>query len=234
MKLYGIAAASVSIVIGGVLVLRTPSKSEKAEPAKTSQHVKAVSAPEKVEEPRKPSSLLAAASQELRDVAARPSKPFEFQKELGDYAFLKKKVLLSDADKSEKKDLMQNDRFLRSLESLLKTPTNGDFEMEQQQNFALDLLFEALESDTRSIASEVLQAIVQDPQVENAQLDRKSREKLAGLKAEVLYQWAALEPGKSGEIQSWLPGPVSQRIWQNVLASQHSNLEESAAEARAM
>ena len=175
--------------------------------------------------------------QVMRDQAgtaetATKAARFEYQKELDDFAFLKKKALLTEEEKSEKKSLLQNENFLRGLAPLLTRIAGApDLDFELHQNMAVDLLFEALQSEKSEVAAQVLQSVIQDASIENAKGDLATRQVLAGIKGEILYHWSALEPTRAGEMQGWLPGPVSQKIWKNVVAAQQSNLGESNREA---
>ncbi len=101
------------------------------------------------------------------------------------------------------------------------------------QDAAVDLLVEALKSGDKAMAAEVARAVIEDPAVENAGTDRSVRENLAGIKAEVLYHWAAIMPDDASNIERSLPGPVSRKIWDNVNRRHASNLAESAEEIAA-
>jgi hypothetical protein len=158
---------------------------------------------------------------------------FQYQRELDDFTFLKKKIFLSEEEKSERKRLIANDQLLRSLEGLLKVPAGKDFESQAETSMALDILFEALSGPSGEVAAGVLKGLVQDNSIEDRSLDLQSRKELAGVKAEVLYQWTSMQPSRSHEIQSWLPGPVSQNLWKNVVGLQESNLAESQTELAA-
>ncbi len=53
------------------------------------------------------------------------------------------------------------------------------------------------------------------------------RRALAGIKAEIMYQLSSERPGEAAQLQASLPGPVSERIWNNVQYQQENNLAES-------
>jgi len=159
------------------------------------------------------------------------SRPFEFQKELNSYLDLQAKVFLSAEEEREKQELLHHGGLMRALGRRLREATRSQQAM-VEQDAAIDLLVEALKAGDSGVASEVLRDVVQDRQVEDSALDRASREQLAGLKAEVLYQWSAINPQMSSNLQAWLPGPVSQKIWSNVLRMQQSNQAESEARRR--
>lgn len=171
------------------------------------------------------------ASVETRAPASVPSKvvTFEFQKELSSFANLQAKVLPSEDEKVEKEYLLRSERLLRGIGArLTKLPLMPIGE----QDVAIDLLVEALKSGDKFAATQVMGAIVSDAQVENVSLDREVREQLAGIKAEVLYHWAALSPEDSRQIQGMLPGPASKKIWDNVTEAHRTNLAQSAEEGR--
>lgn len=162
-------------------------------------------------------------------VSSKPPVLFESQAELNVYAALKAKVLPSDSEKSERQSLVNNGRLLASIANRLTTiPLMALGE----QDVAIDLLVEAFKSGDKQAAEVAMRAVVTDAQVENAKLDREVREQLAGIKAEVLYHWAALAPEAQDTIAHQLPGPASLKIWKNVQDSHASNLAESRAEER--
>jgi hypothetical protein len=155
-------------------------------------------------------------------------KPEPFATELAEYAVLKKKVFLTAAEESQRNSFLKNDKILRGMRSrLLSSPTTA--KEAKEQNAAIDLLLDAVRIGDSEVAVEVLRDVVADGQIEDENIDRATRENLAGVKAEVLYQWSALKPAQAQELANMLPGPVSQKIWQNVVSAQASNLSESAA-----
>ncbi len=155
------------------------------------------------------------------------AKTLPHTQELERYATLRSKVFLDETEESQKEQLLRNPAVLRSLgQRLLRSASDDAAALEQ--NNAIEMLLDALRSGDGPVATEVLKAVVEDGQVENADLDLASRENLAGIKAEVLYQWSAIRPVQSAQLVTWLPGPVSQRIWTNVVNLQASNLAESA------
>ncbi|MBX3021882.1 MAG: hypothetical protein KF799_09420 [Bdellovibrionales bacterium] len=159
-------------------------------------------------------------------------QPFQFQKELTTYLDLQTKVFLNDVEKREREDLLHNTLLIRALGARLKVASRS-MEVMREQDAAIDLILEALKEGDKTAAAEVLREVVQDGQVEDAKMEKTAREQLAGLKAEVLYQWSATNPQIASNLQTWLPGPVSKKIWDNVVRMQQSNAAESAAEGRA-
>jgi len=176
---------------------------------------------------RAPASATATKATVVKAVVKLKAHSLPYAKELDTYVVLKKKVFLTETEERSRDQLLKNPAILRAMGQRL-TISAADDAAALEQNSAVDMLLEALRSGDSTVATEVLKAVVTDRQVEDGALDISSRENLAGIKAEVLYQWSALNPVQSGQIASWLPGPVSQRIWQNVVTAQASNIAESA------
>ncbi len=167
----------------------------------------------------------AVAKAEVASKIDPPKGPFA--KELELYSLLHRKVFLSEGEQSEKADLLKNASLLRAMGERLKKAAlepRAFFE----QNDAITMVLEALRTGDSEVASEVLGDVVADKQVESTVLDRSSRESLAGVKAQVLFMWSALKPSEASAIARMLPGPVSQRIWNNVIDAQQANLAQSA------
>jgi hypothetical protein len=162
-----------------------------------------------------------------REAASLELKSFERKNELFQFHLLSKKVFLNSEEKNQRQALLQNEQFIGQLKNLFKVPSEYQ-DLENQQNAAVDFLLAALNGKGSAAAAEVLKSIIQDPATENISLSLATRENLGGVKAEVLYKWSAQEPLKATEIPQWLPGPVSQKIWKNVLAQQEMNRAESA------
>lgn len=224
-RILTLGLISTATIVGGVLIFRTPSLTSKTYSGEEAslpkiQGQRNVSSKEPVSSVQ-PVKILEAAPEA---VAALPK--YEYQKELDTYSLLRKKVFLSDAEKSQKTSLLKNEKFVRSLRELLKIPSLAQDDG-QQNNAALDLLFDALKGENRQVARDILKSVIQDPGTENTALSMAERKALAGVKAEVLFHWSAMEPNLSGQMQQWLPGPVSQNIWKNVQAEHKSNLEQS-------
>lgn len=156
--------------------------------------------------------------------------PVPYETELKEYANIKNKVFLTEEEKATRRAMLNNDGMLRSLGDYLKNPTSVDQESDQARNLATDLLLEALRTEDSPAAQAALQELIQDTAVEDSKIEQNTRQVLAGTKAEVLYHWSALDPQKSTQMARWLPGPVSQKIWQNVINAQNQNRAESALE----
>ncbi len=172
----------------------------------------------------KPSGMVAVTKADIPPPPeTKPPVLFESQAELNVYAGLKTKVLPSDAEKSEKQRLLNNKHVIADIAARLITipliPLG-------QQDVAIDFLVDALKGGDKAATEEAMRAIVRDMQVEDTKLAVEVREQLAGIKAEILYNWAALAPDEQGDIARQLPGPASERIWRNVQDAHASNLAE--------
>lgn len=165
------------------------------------------------------------------EVKAKVWKDFAHKEEVEKYHGLQGKVFLSEEDKKFRKELFADEKVLKSLETLLKTPATNR-EQEALQNAALDILLESLQASESGIAAEILKNVVADNLVEDTSLPRETRETLGGIKAEIVFQFTSLYPDSVAEIEGLLPGPASQKIWSNVKARQQSNLAESTLELK--
>ncbi|MFN7729709.1 MAG: hypothetical protein ACK5P7_11180 [Bdellovibrio sp.] len=156
---------------------------------------------------------------------------YAYRDQIESFRSLSKKVFLSDEERRTKRELLESKDFLKSLAGLLKVGAGQSTEMKQTQDAALDVLFESLRADQASPGVEVLAEVVSDGQIENEATDMVTKRDLAGVKAEVLYYWSSLDPASAGRIEQALPGPISRRIWENVISVQKNNLAESTLEA---
>lgn len=142
------------------------------------------------------------------------------------YRKIKSKVFMSSQERGMHVQLLEDQELLKSLAAILSEPAY-DAELRREQDQAVDLLLEA-RSETRSeLAGQVLRAVIADARIEDRSLDQKSRQALSERKAEVIYQWTAQEPEREQDLPGWLPGPVSQKIWNNVQDAQKQNVVES-------
>ena len=157
----------------------------------------------------------------------KPPVIFEAQAELSAYAQLKTTVVPNESEKKERARIIHDQRTISSIgKRLLQIPPLSLGE----QVAAIDLLVEAFKSGDKAAAEGAMRAIVADKQVEDTQLPTEVREQLAGIKAEVLYNWGALAPHQQSEIARQLPGPASEKIWRNVQDTFASHLAESELE----
>ncbi|MNK88557.1 hypothetical protein D3C87_1085220 [compost metagenome] len=227
-----ILSASAVCVGGLALIFGSKNTELVTAPESSLEQTAEASAPDKINdlkpgssEPAAP-SVVAKATQDRTEVT-KVWNDFARTKDLESFGLLNQKALLLPADKIVKARLMKDERFLTSLEPLLKVvPVDADTSILQEQ--ALDFVFEALNSEMRSAAIEILKNVAADGSVENSAVDMADRSALAGVKAEALFNLASAEPNSKSEIESLLPGPVSKKIWENVQQRQESNLAESA------
>ncbi|HMN68135.1 MAG TPA: hypothetical protein PKC28_06305 [Bdellovibrionales bacterium] len=156
--------------------------------------------------------------------AVIPPVAFEYQNELNQYAALQAKVLPSPDERDKKQALLINPKLLMGMAvRLVRLPLLPLGE----QGAAIDLLLDAVKSGDREAAETALAVVVEDKQVEDPSLMGGVREQLAGIKAEVLYHWAALVPSQVPQIPKRLPGPASRKIWDNVREAHSDNEAES-------
>jgi hypothetical protein len=172
-----------------------------------------------------------------RDIASIPKTaatiPINLSQGLLGYKKLHAKTFLNSQEEVEKKEMLSNSEFIGDLGRVLSdTSMMQDPHYEEMENAALDLIVEALQKGDRESSLQVIQSIIQDPQVENTQLPQKVRETLAGIKGELLYHAVAFAPNEFSNIESLLPGPVSQKIWQNVQGQHQQNFNESQVEVQ--
>ena len=158
------------------------------------------------------------------------SRTYEYTEELKTYNRLNMKPFLSQAEEQELESLIAHGGLLKTLDQVLLKPAWSEQGV-LMQDVAIDLLLTAARGPNAASAAAALRSVIEDRQVEDASVDVKTREQLAGLKAEVLYLWSAQSPEMAASIQSWLPGPVSLKIWSNVQRMQRANQEESELES---
>lgn len=149
------------------------------------------------------------------------------EKKLSEYAELKSKVFLTEEEKKAHAQLLSDHAFVASLKDIVLTPADIYTDDGTMQNNAIDLLLEARQSGSEA-ASAVLRDVISDRQIEDDSLALEDRKSLAGIKGEILFEWSAREPKLRNQISSWLPGPVSRKIWENITILQEQNLELSA------
>ena len=153
-------------------------------------------------------------------------KEYAHKEDLTRFSAIAQKALPSSADQAARNDLLKDEELINSLKPLLTTAAQNLSE-QQLQNSALDMLFAALNSDSRDIAVGVLKEVVASSGVESDAVPQNERQQLAGIKAEVLMALSA-HPKFQEDLTAIFPGPVTGKIWQNVQERQKSNLAESA------
>lgn len=147
------------------------------------------------------------------------------------FKVIQAKVFKSKDDQANLKKMLLDSKYLFELGLYLKTLQNIEGEdFKDNQNAVMDLLVEALKAGDSQVAEQAILGIIKDPQVEDEKIPLKSRELLAGVKAELLYQSSSIKPALSEQFEKVLPGPVSQKIWKNVQQQQADNLALSSYE----
>jgi len=213
-------ALTVAVLIPPTLISEQASKANLYAPTPSKSLDKAlVTASSQIQTPGSTSTP----SQSLLD----PQMVQDLQK----FQSLQVKSLPSLEEENIKKELLRNSFFLKGAGFILQnTKFMSDPSYLQAENAALDLLIEALRSGDRKVAFQVIQKVIQDPQIEDPQISLETRKTLAGIKAELLFHSTALYPSQFQGLEASLPGPVSQKIWQNVQEQQNENLAESRRE----
>ena len=158
------------------------------------------------------------------------SRSYEYTEEVEMYARLTAKAFLTPAEEQTLHGLVRDENLLKSLTKVLLEPA-WTHERIRQQDAAIEILIAGLRGSSSAAAASALRSVVEDRQIENPYLAAKDREQLAGLKAEVLFLWSSSSPEMASNIRSWLPGPVSIKIWSNVIRMQKANVTESQEES---
>lgn len=219
---YGLAAVLVSTGIyfwrgaspaKTVLLPKTPAGSSAAHPILLEPRPIVLAAP-------KVAPVVAAVPIQLNDIN-------ELKPQMESFMLLNKKIIKTDDEKEQFASLLKDSRTLKNVRGLLLRPTKTDADL---QNQALDLVIESLKAG-QSEALDVLASFVADPSLELGGQDASVQQFKAELKAQALLEWSSQQPQQSQYIESILPGPISKRIWQNVMAHQNNNVAESESEA---
>lgn len=141
---------------------------------------------------------------------------------LKQYQAISKKVFKSAAEQQQKKNILENNQLIKSVQALLLTSGNSE-----ERDLALDLLIEASINGSTE-ATETVLNIIQDKQIEDEKIPLSERQSLAEVKAELLYNWTAKMPAQVETVNRIIPGPVTAKIWSNAQAMQQQNRTESA------
>ncbi|MES2964039.1 MAG: hypothetical protein V4760_09125, partial [Bdellovibrionota bacterium] len=140
--------------------------------------------------------------------------------QLKEFAKLKKKVFLDNDEKRRLSELTRDPAFLSSLAPVFDISRERN---DEEMNAAVDLLLDAATNEKSETAAAMLMGVIADPSIENTEIPEARRELAAGVKAEILFLWTAASPDRANHMASMLPGPVSQRLWENVLNAQDRN-----------
>lgn len=229
-SLIGTAALTVSMVVAvGLLLKRDPAPRKTTAPHEPSRDKEIGRSVSSVPTQPPTGAPLAKPFAEAAPRAPGENR-FADANELDEYKKLKQSVFLDKDGTERRKRLLGDGTLLRRLGGLLRRPVGAnDLKMIDYQSQAIDLLIAARSGPASAIAGEVMQSVVADARMESEQVPLADRKALAGVKAELLYEWAGQEPAVAAAIPRWLPGPASQKLWANVQKAHADNEQESAA-----
>lgn len=150
---------------------------------------------------------------------------------LQQFKVIQSKIFKSDEEQRSLKQMMMNSRYIQQLgEYLRDIQSVNKEEFKANQNVAIDFLIEALHSGEAGSAEQAILDVIKDSQVEDEKIPMNARELLGGVKADLLYQASSIRPALAEQFSRLLPGPVSQKIWENVQRQQEENLALSEKE----
>ncbi len=140
---------------------------------------------------------------------------------------LRNKTFLTPKEESTYAEILRDPQFLMATVSLFldKNANLSPFEI----NGGVDLLLESLRTNQKNLAQQIILTIIADTQIENSKLNSAARIRIAGIKAELMFHAVEMNPQT---VKNALPGPVTEKIWNNVLQAQAQNLAESANEQK--
>jgi hypothetical protein len=150
----------------------------------------------------------------------------ELKPQMQEYAALKKKIFKNDQDSQSWLALLKSPRAIYRARNLLLFRGAEEKTLQDQ---ALSFLIESVKAGEPN-AQMALASVIADAGVEDGNAPRPVQQFKAELKAQALYEWSSYEPALSSELQALLPGPVSKKIWQNVVDQQANNAAESDLE----
>lgn len=169
----------------------------------------------------------------LKHPQALPANTENLLQALRQFKITHSKVFKTSAEEQELKSFIKNTKNLEDIANLLKSKLALEKMTTGEQNTAVDILLDALKAETASgnsnAAEEIVLSIIRDEQIENTNLELKSRLIMAGVKAELMFHAANIDVQT---MQNALPGPVSQNIWVNVQEVQAQNISASTKELR--
>lgn len=143
------------------------------------------------------------------------------------FSHLQLKALRNSDEENQWTAMLTNPFILKKMQILLVS--RGGEDHVRLKNQALAFVLEALKRGEGE-AQTVLANLISDPWIESNEGQRPQLQFQAELKAEAMFTWSSLYPEHSSHIESLLPGPVSKKIWHNVLAQQDLNSSESELE----
>lgn len=141
------------------------------------------------------------------------------------------KVLMTKTEKIQFKELLFDKNLIQDLGTTFHEFSKNDLiDNKDLQNDIYSFLLQSLQKGDHDTSLSVIKEIVFDKQIEDDSLPIEAKIFLGESKAELLYNASALYPDDFKNISSELPGPVTRKIWSNVLAMQKENEDLSRAE----
>ena len=137
---------------------------------------------------------------------------------------IKAKVFRSETEEITMKAFVRNADNLQSLVSLLTDSVSLQATTAAEHQAAVDILLEAAKGANTKLAVESILTVIGDKQVEDQSSTKTVRELHAGIKAELMYGAAFID---RQTIQNYVPGPVTQKIWDNVQMAHAENITGS-------
>ncbi len=150
-------------------------------------------------------------------------------KDLQQLKAIKAKVFRNAFEENTVKEFIQSPEKLQSLVLFLTDTKSLSLTSVEIHQSAVDTLLEAAKSADHIIAEELILSVIQDKQVEDPGANKFMRETLAGIKAELMYSAAFIE---KQTVQNSIPGPITQKIWDNVQQAHADNVTASENERR--
>lgn len=149
----------------------------------------------------------------------------KFEPHLSQWSELNKKLLKSSLELEHQKLILNNESILQWAAQAIHDPNLSV----KSRNQSLALLLDGLAMNSPYI-HDILSQTVADKSIEYSTLPISERQLMAEFKAEILFSWSSSQPEQMTFISSLLPGPVSQKIWENILNEQSKNIETSSLE----
>ncbi|OFZ29161.1 MAG: hypothetical protein A2622_14055 [Bdellovibrionales bacterium RIFCSPHIGHO2_01_FULL_40_29] len=175
-----------------------------------------IHAVQKITSPQKPTPLAVKSVQ----AEERLETELKFQR----FYEIQKKTFRTEEDERVIAEILKESQWIENAVAIFLSPQRMTA---PQVHGGIDLLLEALKSDQKNLAEQVILSIIGDPQIEDESLNFEYRERMAGIKAELMYHASSIE---TETFKKFLPGPVSEKILNNVVEAQTQNIMESEIE----
>jgi len=150
---------------------------------------------------------------------------------INEFKDLHSKVLLTKQEKENLKKLISDRQFIIELGDIYQQSIASDYFVQPHLHAAVnDYLLQALKNGDHETSLAVIKSIILDKQIEDKNRSISEKQVLAENKAELLFHATALYPEEFNFSSSDLPGPVTQKIYENVKLIHKENEELSRAE----